>query len=132
MSDPPPGNQWSNGTSTPHHPDLNNEVAALSDKLINAINHQTNLDDNLTATRQELEEARERIHQLESEVQLQRENAAPVVMVRKTDREEDVVRLTSQLTEEKSLRSRAEKEKRGMEQELENLTASLFEEANKV
>jgi Rab guanine nucleotide exchange factor SEC2 len=34
--------------------------------------------------------------------------------------------------EEKSLRSRAEKEKRGMEQELENLTASLFEEANKV
>ncbi|RFU34457.1 hypothetical protein B7463_g1835, partial [Scytalidium lignicola] len=55
-----------NGVSpTQHHPDLSSEVAALSNKLINAINHQTNLDDTLSATRHELEVAHERIHQLE-------------------------------------------------------------------
>jgi chromosome segregation ATPase len=129
---PPPANQWSNGTSTPHHPDLNSEVAALSDKLINAINHQTSLDDTLAATRHELEEAREKINQLESEAQLQREHLTSGIMVKRTDVDQDLVRVTNELAEEKTLRSKAEKEKRGMEQELENLTASLFEEANKV
>jgi hypothetical protein len=36
------------------------------------------------------------------------------------------------LEAEKTKRAQAEKEKKGMEQELENLTAALFEEANKV
>jgi hypothetical protein len=129
---PPPGNQWSNGTSTPHHPELNSEVAALSDKLIKSINVQTSLEDTLAATRHELEEARERIQQLEAEAQLHRENVTSGVMVKKSDVKEDLVLVTSQLAEEKTLRSKAEKEKRNMEQELENLTASLFEEANKV
>jgi hypothetical protein len=48
------------------HPDLSNEVATLSTKLVNAINHQTNLDDSLQATRHELEIARQHIAQLEA------------------------------------------------------------------
>lgn len=72
-----------------HHPDLSNEVANLSDKLIQAINHQTLLDDSLAVARQELKEERKR-------------------------------------------RSTVEKEKKGIETELETLTAALFEEANKV
>ncbi|EFE33827.1 GDP/GTP exchange factor Sec2p, putative [Trichophyton benhamiae CBS 112371] len=72
-----------------HHPDLSNEVANLSDKLIQAINHQTLLDDSLAVARQELEEERRR-------------------------------------------RSTVEKEKKGIETELETLTAALFEEANKM
>ncbi|EFE43209.1 GDP/GTP exchange factor Sec2p, putative [Trichophyton verrucosum HKI 0517] len=72
-----------------HHPDLSNEVANLSDKLIQAINHQTLLDDSLAVARQELEEERKR-------------------------------------------RSTVEKEKKGIETELETLTAALFEEANKM
>ncbi|OAL65583.1 GDP/GTP exchange factor Sec2p [Trichophyton rubrum] len=72
-----------------HHPDLSNEVANLSDKLIQAINHQTLLDDSLAVARQELKEERKR-------------------------------------------RSTVEKEKKGIETELETLTAALFEEANKM
>ncbi|EGE09564.1 GDP/GTP exchange factor Sec2p [Trichophyton equinum CBS 127.97] len=72
-----------------HHPDLSNEVANLSHKLIQAINHQTLLDDSLAVARQELEEERKR-------------------------------------------RSTIEKEKKGIETELETLTAALFEEANKM
>lgn len=76
-------------TAASHHPDLSNEVANLSDKLIQAINHQTFLDDSLAVARQELEEERRR-------------------------------------------RTTVEREKKGIETELENLTAALFEEANKV
>ncbi|EEQ35280.1 vegetative cell wall protein gp1 [Microsporum canis CBS 113480] len=75
-------------TAASHHPDLSNEVANLSDKLIQAINHQTFLDDSLAVARQELEEERRR-------------------------------------------RTTVEREKKGIETELENLTAALFEEANK-
>jgi len=59
----------SNGSplaSPVHHPDLSEEVATLSTKLINAINHQTFLDDTLSATRHELEAAKERIRELEA------------------------------------------------------------------
>lgn len=96
----------SNGSRTPpstspHHPDLSNEVAALSTKLINAINHQTNLDDSLQSTRGQLDRA-----QKENEI-LQRE-----------------------LEEERRQRVHAERQKRRLEGEVEVLTSSLFEEAN--
>ena len=41
-------------------------------------------------------------------------------------------RVAEQLLEERRQRSVAEKDKKQMEQELENLTTSLFEEANQV
>lgn len=96
----------SNGAHTPeapspHHPDLSSEVAALTTKLINAINHQTNLDDSLQTTRGELDSARS-----------------------------DNVSLKQQLEEEKQLRVNAERLKRRMEGELEDITSSVFEESN--
>jgi Rab guanine nucleotide exchange factor SEC2 len=45
-------------------PELNEEIANLSEKLVNAINHQTNLDDTLQHTRHELEIARQEIERL--------------------------------------------------------------------
>lgn len=96
----------SNGARTPeapspHHPDLSSEVAALTTKLINAINHQTNLDDSLQTTRGELDGVRS-------------ENAM----------------LKQQLEEEKQQRVNAERLKRRMEGELEDITSSVFEESN--
>ncbi|KAI3399513.1 hypothetical protein diail_6535 [Diaporthe ilicicola] len=92
------------------HPELNDEVAHLSSKLIHAINHQTTLDDNLSQTRAELERAREQIQSMEVQLEKQREIIA----------------------EEKRLRLVAEDEKKRIEQELENLTTELFEEANRM
>lgn len=118
--------------ASPHHPDLDDEVATLSTKLINAINHQTTLDDNLSATRLELEQARDRIRQLEAVVDEQREMLAGDVWVRRKAVEEEKAPLVALAAEEKRARLDMEQQKKKIEQELENLTAALFEEANKM
>ncbi|KAK1758343.1 hypothetical protein QBC47DRAFT_137939 [Echria macrotheca] len=118
--------------ASPHHPDLDQEVATLSTKLINAINHQTTLDDNLSATRMELENSRERIRQLERQVEDQREMLAGDVWVRRKSVEAEKTKLLSRIAEEKKARAETEQQKKKIEQELENLTAALFEEANKM
>lgn len=126
---PPGGSQ---PPSPSHHPDLNDEVATLSNKLINAINHQTNLGDMLNQTRSELDASRERIRQLEAEAEghaTQITNGSLVDFgVVKAER----TKLLASLTEEAKKRGAAEKEKAAIELELENLTTALFEEANKV
>jgi Rab guanine nucleotide exchange factor SEC2 len=118
--------------SSPRHPDLSNEVATLSNKLINAINHQTNLDDTLSATRHELEASRERIRQLEQENHKHLELIIGGTLVRKSIADAERNKIASQLAVERRQRGEIEKEKKNIEQELENLTTALFEEANKV
>ncbi|KAK3948050.1 hypothetical protein QBC32DRAFT_67450 [Pseudoneurospora amorphoporcata] len=115
-----------------HHPDLDQEVATLSTKLINAINHQTTLDDNLSQTKMELEQARDRIRQLERTVEEQREMLAGDVWVRRKTVEAEKTTLLGVIAEEKQARLDVEQQKKKIEQELENLTAALFEEANKM
>lgn len=129
----------SGSPSPSHHPDLDDEVAKLSTKLINAINHQTFLDDTLSATRHELQSARDRIRELELQNQTQRAMMAGDVWVRRStlDAEKkamlaDKKIMQAKLAEETTMRLDTEKEKRKIEQELENLTTALFEEANKM
>ncbi|KAL1959593.1 hypothetical protein VTO42DRAFT_1628 [Malbranchea cinnamomea] len=114
------------------HPDLSNEVAALSDKLIQAINNQTILDDTLAATRQELDASRARISMLEQAARLHEEELSHGKLVRRGDVEVEKSLLREALEDERSKRIAAEKEKKNIEQELESLTAALFEEANKM
>lgn len=121
----------SNSTS-PHHPELSNEVAALSNKLIHAINHQTDLEDSLNATRHGLDSAQERVRQLEPLVQEHKSLVANGILVRQTDVEAEILRLKTSLADERRQRAKAENDKMGIEQELESLTTELFEEANKV
>lgn len=121
------------GASSPsHHPDLSNEVATLSTKLINAINYQTVLDDSLSATRHELETARDRIKNLETQNASQRDMLAGDVWIRKQTSEAEKRILHNKISEERQKRLDVEQEKKKIEQELENLTAALFEEANKM
>ncbi|KAF4990439.1 hypothetical protein FDECE_14380 [Fusarium decemcellulare] len=121
------------GASTPnHHPDLNDEVATLSTKLINAINHQTILDDSLSATRHELETARDRIRTLEAQNASQREMLAGDVWIRKHTVEAEKKVWQAKIADERQKRLDTERDKKKIEQELENLTAALFEEANKM
>ncbi|KAK7731086.1 rab guanine nucleotide exchange factor S2 [Cytospora paraplurivora] len=114
------------------HPDLNDEVATLSSKLIHAINHQTTLDDSLSQTRVELERAREQIQSLEAQLAKQREMLVGDIWVRRKSVVAEKTNLLSRIAEEKRLRIEAEQEKKRIEQELENLTTELFEEANKM
>lgn len=121
------------GTATPQqHPDLNDEVATLSSKLIHAINHQTTLDDNLSQTRAELDKAREQIKSMEAKLAKQQEMLVGDIWIRRKSVEAEKTNLLSRVAEEKKLRLEAEQEKKRIEQELENLTTELFEEANKM
>ncbi|KKY22100.1 putative gdp gtp exchange factor sec2p [Diplodia seriata] len=113
---------------TPRHPDLNDEVATLSTKLINAINHQTNLDDNLQQARGELDMARRRIEQLEADAREHERTMRRMVMKEEYDHLETTLR--KQLLEEKKARYAADQEKKRIENELEALTTALFQEAN--
>lgn len=126
----PPEVSRSNANSP--HPELSNEVAALSNKLIHAINHQTDLDDTLSETRHQLEAAQERIRHLEHADREHRSMIDNRILVRWEDVENDTLRLRMSLADERKLRVQAEKEKKEIEQELETLTTALFEEANQV
>jgi hypothetical protein len=126
------GPEVSHSTSSSHHPDLSNEVAALSVKLIQAINNQTNLDDSLVATRQELELAQGKIQALEFQNEKYRRDIDNKVYIRKVDSDREISQLRDALAEETVQRLAAEKGRKNIEQEVETLTAALFEEANKV
>lgn len=119
-------------TSSTHHPDLSNEVASLSVKLIQAINNQTLLDDSLGATRQELELAQGKIQALEFQNEKYRRDIDEKVYIKKCDSDREIMQLGAALAEEKTQREIVEKGKKTIEQELEALTADLFQEANKV
>lgn len=119
-------------TSAPHHPDLSNEVAALSVKLIQAINNQTTLDDTLAETRQQLENAQSKITELQTANDKYRKDITDEVLVKKSDVDYEILRLKASLAEERAQRALADRAKKNIEQELETLTAALFEEANKV
>ncbi|KAI0971954.1 hypothetical protein F4678DRAFT_460783 [Xylaria arbuscula] len=121
------------GAASPvHHPDLDQEVAALSTKLINAINHQTTLDDTLSATRQELDTSRDRIGELEALVTTQKELLSGDAWIPRKSVEIERSKLLALAAEEKKQRVEVEREKKRIEQELETLTVSLFEEANRM
>ena len=126
-----PGDDFPSPTKSSHsspHPDLNIEVATLSNKLISAINHQTHLDDALAATRQDLEEAHEKIRKLEAGNAKHQKLVESGALIKKTEVEE----LRMQLENERKQRKTAEKEKKAIELELETLSRELFEEANGV
>ena len=128
----PPDISRSNSVSPSQHPELSNEVAALSNKLIHAINHQTHLDDSLNDTRHDLDAAQKCIRKLEHDAQDHRSLVANGILVRRSDVEADNLRLKNALAEERKAKIAVEKEKHGIEAELEQLTSSLFEEANQV
>jgi hypothetical protein len=124
-------------TDSNAHPDLNEEVATLSTKLVNAINHQTNLDDTLQhtrheleSTRAELETAKARLAQLEAADKEHRELIEKGWVVEKEVYDKMEKQLLSELAEEKKRRIDAEKAKRKVDAEVEALTTALFEEAN--
>ncbi|KAL8686845.1 MAG: hypothetical protein Q9218_006821 [Villophora microphyllina] len=121
----------SNSTS-PQHPDLSNELATMSNKLIRAINHQTDLDDTLSETRHALDATRHRVKHLEATVNEHKTLVANGDLVPRDEVERQKVQLMDNLAHEQRQRGVMEKDKRGMEQELESLTTALFEEANQV
>ena len=108
------------------------EVSALNEQLIRAMNQQTSLDDTLAQSRHELEAARKEIARLESENNGHNERLSTGTVITKDDADRVNDGILVKLKEERRQRTLAEQDRSKMEAELENLTASLFEEANKM
>jgi vacuolar-type H+-ATPase subunit I/STV1 len=121
----------SSSTSS-QHPDLSQEVATLSTKLINAINHQDTLDNSLQQTRHELDATREKLAEYEEKVKTHEELMSTGQLVEKEVYAKMEKQYLSELQEEKKRRTEAEKSKRETDSEVEGLTSALFEEANTV
>ncbi|CAI6335781.1 unnamed protein product [Periconia digitata] len=130
VSTPQPAISRNNSTDSNMHPDLSQEVATLSTKLINAINHQTNLDDTLQQTRHERDAAQEKLSRVELRLRVHEEKMFKGLVVDRVifDKMEKQMRI--ELDEERKRRTAAEIAKRKTDAEVEQLTAALFEEAN--
>jgi hypothetical protein len=124
----PPGQ--SSNDNLDYQPDLSQEVSLLSTKLINAINYQTNLDDNLQHTRHELEAANRESARLRAEKKSLDDMVANGLLVRKNIVDKTISQLRAELAKERTAREEAEKARKQTDAELESLTTALFEEAN--
>ena len=113
------------GAAEAYKPDLSREVSLLSTKLVNAINYQTNLDDALQAARVQLEQAQTALSLVRAEKKGLDDAIARGVWVKKTA-------MDAAIAVEREKRENVEREKRRMDGEVESLTSSLFEEANKM
>ena len=104
----------------------------LSTKLINAINHSTNLDDSLQQTRHDLESTKDKLAKLEAQNKEYEEWIATGQLVEKEVFAKMEKQMVTEIQEERSRRVEAEKAKRKVDSEVETLTSALFEEANTV
>ncbi|GAB7348766.1 hypothetical protein MBLNU459_g7495t1 [Dothideomycetes sp. NU459] len=129
---PSPAPPRSPSADSTHHPDLSSEVAMLSTKLINAINHQTSLDDSLQQSRQELDAARRRVAELEAQAKEHYDMLAAGLLLKKADVDATLKRMADEVTEARKQKDTSDKAKRQMDGEIEQLTSVLFEEANEM
>lgn len=111
---------------------VSDEVAALSQKLVKAINLQTTLDDTLSETRHELSIAKARILELESLVARQKETLDGDLWIRKSSVEPEKEVLRARIRELKRQKDAAEDAKHKMEGELDTLATDTIAEAHKM
>ncbi|KAG4301423.1 hypothetical protein PCANB_002226 [Pneumocystis canis] len=110
---------------------LSQEFAVLSSKLVASIEKQASLEDRMHWTDHALAAAKIRIRELEAAQQECVERMAQVLQ-EKQGIEEETKALMTKLIEETRQRGQAETDKRTIEKELEDLTKTLFEEANRM
>lgn len=122
----------SRASSSSRNGGARDEVAVLSDKLIAAINHQQTLDDNLAQTRHELESANTRAAQLEQKIKDYESRIASKELMSKEIVDQRNEKLYADMEGTRKKNEALSQEKRTLQSEMENLSASLFEEANKM
>lgn len=110
---------------------LNKELAALSSKLVASIEKQASLEDRIHWTGHELAVAKAKIRELEA-AQKECVGRMEQALIEKRGVEQETQQLMQRLMEETQQRGKAETDKRTIEKELEDLTKTLFEEANRM
>lgn len=112
--------------------DAKDEVAVLSDKLISAINHQQQLDDSLAQARHELETANSKTAELEAKIKDYESRITNGELMTKETAAKQHEKIRADAEETKKQNEQLLQEKKSLQMDAESLSASLFEEANKM
>ncbi|CCG81329.1 Putative uncharacterized protein [Taphrina deformans PYCC 5710] len=108
------------------------DYKSLNAKLVTAIEKRAELEDNVASIKHELDLARARIEVLESAQEEHNQMVASGLLLEKKDVDLGNETLAKELSLERDHRLSAEGSRKEIEKELEDLTSSLFEEANKM
>lgn len=112
--------------------DLSNQVAGLNDKLVKSFNRIADIEDDYSEAQERLASMSTRIKELEKE---RAEHLAALdtgLLVEKAHVSSEMQRMMDRVIEETAQRGQAESDKSKIEAELDELSSSLFSEANKM
>ncbi|CBQ67966.1 related to GTPase activating protein sec2 [Sporisorium reilianum SRZ2] len=112
--------------------DLTNQVTGLNEKLVKSFNRIADLEDDYS-------DAQERVHSMSAKIkELEKERAEHLdalntgLLVEKAHVSNEMQRMMDRVIEETAQRGKAESDKSKIEAELDELSSSLFSEANKM
>lgn len=112
--------------------DLTNQVTGLNGKLVNSFMRISDLEDDLSDARERVMSGSTRVAELEKERQEHLAALNTGLLVEKAHVSSEMSRMMDRVIEETKQRGQAENDKAKIEAELDELSASLFNEANRM
>ncbi|CAO1627372.1 unnamed protein product [Parajaminaea phylloscopi] len=112
--------------------DLSNQVTGLNGKLVNSYMRISDLEDDLSDARERVMTGSTRVAELEKERQEHLAALNTGLLVEKVHVSTEMQRMMDRVIEETKQRGQAESDKAKIEAELDELSASLFNEANRM
>ena len=112
--------------------ELRSQVTSLNTKLVSAINRMSDLEDELSVTQNTLAVKSSRLDELSKERDQYISALDTGLLVEKSHVTSEMQRMMERVVDETAQRGKAENDRTRIEAELEELSASLFNEANKM
>ncbi|KAN0061962.1 hypothetical protein ACQY0O_005957 [Thecaphora frezii] len=112
--------------------DLTNQVTGLNGKLVRSFERISDLEDDLSDSQERIKAMSAKIAELEKERQEHLAALNTGLLVEKAHVSSEMQRMMDRVIEETAQRGKAESDKQRIEAELDELSSSLFNEANKM
>ncbi|EPQ26460.1 uncharacterized protein PFL1_06108 [Pseudozyma flocculosa PF-1] len=112
--------------------DLTNQVTGLNGKLVKSFERISDLEDDLSDSQERVKAMSAKIAELEKERQEHLAALNTGLLVEKAHVSSEMQRMMDRVIEETAQRGKAESDKQRIESELDELSSSLFNEANKM
>ncbi len=112
--------------------DLTNQVTGLNEKLVKSFNRIADLEDDYSEAQERIRNMSAKIKELEKERSEHLDALNTGLLVEKAHVSSEMQRMMDRVIEETAQRGKAESDKTKIEEELDELSSSLFSEANKM
>lgn len=112
--------------------DLTNQVTGLNNKLVKSFERMADLEDDLSESQDRVHVMSKQITELEKEREEHLAALNTGLLVEKAHVSTEMQRMMDRVIEETAQRGKAESDKKRIEEELDELSSSLFNEANKM